>query len=108
MGKKPSWRDRASAKRDVAAIASAIDLDAYPCLGEILNGYHDDQGKVVDGGSILTFVGNDGKLTAIVSPKGMDNQFWCSVEDGEYFFRSIEKALQDNKGTWKPKKKGQK
>jgi hypothetical protein len=105
MAKKSGWKAQAKRKEGFQAISSAMDLDLFPNLGEIMNGYHGDDGKLVEGGSILMFVGNDGKLTAIVAPKEMDTQFWCSVTDSALVFESIEKAIQDGKGTWKPKKK---
>lgn len=105
MSKKQGWKAQAERNESTAAIGAAMDLDLYPNLGEILNGYRDDSGKLIDGGSVLMFVGNDGKLTAIVAPKGVDNQFWCSVLEMERVFDSIEKALQTNKGSWRAKKR---
>jgi len=104
MAKRQSWREEATKKRDFASISAALDLDLFPNLGEILNGYRTADDKVVEGGSVLMFVGNDGKLTAIVSPKGIDNQFWTTVNEMENPFVCIEKSLQLGNGSWRAKK----
>lgn len=103
MAKKSSWKAQAKRKEASVGIGAAIDLDLFPNLGDILNGYMED-GKAIGGGSVLMFVGNDGKLTAIVSPKGVPNQFWCNIAEMERVFECIERCLQDGKGTWRGKK----
>lgn len=105
MAKKSyDWKRKAKMKDAMVGYASALDLDLFPCLGDIINGYKEDD-KFIKGGSILMFVGNDGKFTACVSPAGTPNQFWCGIDDAGRILESIEKALQDDKGTWREKKK---
>ena len=82
------------------------DLEPYPNLREILCGYVDDSGTVVEGGSIVMFVGNQGRVSICLCPKGVDQNFYTDVDDVEHVFNVLEHKLLAGKGSWRPRKKG--